>query len=40
MLPSGSEAVPETTTTIGGLDVRFEWSEPRGYQVHVDMPLR
>jgi hypothetical protein len=40
VFPSGDQTVPETRTTIGGLELRFEWSPTIGYLVHVDVASR
>lgn len=36
--PTGDQTVPETRTTVAGLELRFAWSPKEGYVLHVDVP--
>jgi hypothetical protein len=38
VFPTGDKPVLETRATVGGLELRFEWSPTTGYLVHVDVP--
>jgi hypothetical protein len=38
LFPKSNREVPETRTTIGGLELRFAWSPTTGHLVHVDVP--